>query len=176
VNRRWIAAALLAASVSLSGGAVGISASPSHPESAQSAHEIVSRRLQELNPRLSARQIERIWRAVERYGAKYDLEPELVLAVIEVESGARVAARSPKGALGLMQVMPHMAARLDLAGSHTTIEANIEAGCLILSHNIRRMGEDDGISAYFWGSDIRGVSYLNRVRAARSRYRQLLTS
>ena len=39
----------------------------------------------------------------------YQLEPSLVHAVIRAESGFDPAARSPKGALGLMQVMPDTA-------------------------------------------------------------------
>jgi len=127
-----------------------------------------------LNPTLSPALAERIAGAVLRFSAKYRLPPDLVMAVMEVESTARLGARSPKGALGLMQVMPHMAAAVGVAGNHTTVESNIEAGCSILAHNIRRLGEDDGVSAYFWGSDIRGVSYLNRVSAARPHYRRLL--
>lgn len=127
-----------------------------------------------LNPTLSPALAERIAGAVLRFSAKYRLPPDLVMAVMEVESTARLGARSPKGALGLMQVMPHMAAAVGVAGNHTTVESNIEAGCSILSHNIRRLGQDDGVSAYFWGSDIRGVSYLNRVRTARQHYRRLL--
>ena len=52
----------------------------------------------------------------------------------------------------------------------------MEAGCLILADNIRRLGESDGISAYFWGSDIRGVAYLNRVQAARDRLEREIQS
>ena len=65
---------------------------------------------------------------------------------------------------------------LILGGNLTTIESNVEAGCWILADNIRRLGEDDGISAYFWGSDIRGVAYLDRVRAARATVRRLVES
>ena len=54
-----------------------------------------------------------------------------------------------------------------LAGNLATIESNIEGGCFLLADNIRRLGEEDGISAYFWGSDIRGLAYLARVRATR---------
>jgi len=65
---------------------------------------------------------------------------------------------------------------MDLAGNASTIEANIEAGCSILAATIRRLGEADGISAYFWGSDIRGVTYLNRVRSARERLKREIPS
>jgi hypothetical protein len=99
-----------------------------------------------------------------------------VLAVMLVESNARPWAHSPKGAVGLMQVMPHMMQPLGLAGNLATIESNIEAGCFILSHNIRRLGVEDGISAYFWGSEIRGVAYLEKVLEARARVRSLATS
>lgn len=130
----------------------------------------------EANPNLSAPERERIGRAVMRSSSFHGLEPQLVTAIILVESGARPWAVSPKGAIGLMQVMPYMAGGLALAGNLTTIESNIEAGCWILADNIRRLGEDDGISAYFWGSDIRGVAYLDRVRAARATVRRFTES
>ena len=128
------------------------------------------------NPNLSATSRQRIGRAILRSSSDYALDPQLVTAIILVESGARPWALSPKGAVGLMQVMPHMAGELLLGGNLTTIESNVELGCWILADNIRRLGEDDGISAYFWGSDIRGVAYLDRVRAARATVRRLAES
>ena len=136
----------------------------------------IHERLAELNPDLTSAQVARIQQAVLRYSNKYSLDPLLVTAVIEVESAAQPWARSPSGALGLMQVMPYMIRPMGLAGNASTVEANIEAGCAILAGNIRRLGEEDGISAYFWGSNIRGVTYLNRVRAARERLRRELPS
>lgn len=124
------------------------------------------------NPNLSAPERERIGRAVMRSSGFHGIDPQLVTAIILVESGARPWAVSPKGAIGLMQIMPYMAGGLALAGNLTTIESNIEAGCWILADNIRRLGEDDGISAYFWGSEIRGVAYLDRVRATRATVRR----
>jgi hypothetical protein len=147
------------------GGALGVDVSAD-----------ITRRLDELNPHLTDAQIARIREAILRYSQLYSLDPLLVTAVIEVESAARPWARSPKGALGLMQVMPYMIRPMDLAGNASTIEANIQAGCMILAGNIRRLGEEDGISAYFWGSDIRGVTYLNRVRAARERMKREIPS
>jgi soluble lytic murein transglycosylase-like protein len=127
--------------------------------------------LERENAALSPNEIQRIAAAVIRYSARYELDPVLVTQVLWVESRARPWVRSPLGAVGLMQVMPHMAAGLDLSGSLAAIETNIEAGCWILADNIRRLGEEDGISAYFWGSNIRGVTYLNRVKEARAAVR-----
>ena len=134
--------------------------------------EALATLLSGVNPELDAGQVDRIASAVLRYSAKYELDPELVTAVLLVESSVRPWARSPKGAVGLMQVMPHMMEPLQLAGNAATIEANIEAGCWILASNIRRLGEEAGISSYFWGSDIRGLAYLEKVRAAREEVRR----
>ena len=128
------------------------------------------------NRQLAEPELARIARAVLRYSVKYELDPELVTAVILVESSALPSARSPKGAMGLMQVMPAMLEPLRLVGNFTTVESNIEAGCLILADNIRRMGEADGILAYFWGPKIRGDAYLERVRAAQAEVRRQLRS
>ena len=132
--------------------------------------------LRRANPTLSVAEIDRIGDAVLRYGAKYRIEPELVTAVLLVESGARPWAVSPMGARGLMQIMPHMMRPMGMVGNLSTIETNIEAGCIILADNIRRLGEADGISAYFWGSEIRGEGYLERVQAARARLRGFATT
>lgn len=129
-----------------------------------------------VNPALSESESTRIGRAVLNSSARFELDPELVTAVLLVESGGRPWARSPKGALGLMQVMPHMASGMQIAGNLTIIESNIEAGCSILAGNIRRLGEADGISAYFWGSEIRDVGYLVRVREARAVVRRFSES
>lgn len=123
--------------------------------------------MRRVNPSLSDPQVRRITNAVMRFSEKYALTPELVTAVLWRESDARPWVRSPKGAVGLMQVMPHMFQPLDMAGNISTIESNVEAGCWILADNIRRLGEEEGILAYFWGSEVRGASYLHRVREAR---------
>ncbi len=124
------------------------------------------------NPSLGSEERDRILAAIDRYSDEYGLDSDLVMAVMLVESGARPWAHSPKGAVGLMQVMPHMMRPMDLAGNLATVESNIEAGCFILSNNIRRLGLERGISAYFWGSRIRGVAYLNKVLEVREQVRE----
>jgi len=138
--------------------------------------EDVARFLEQVNSALSPGQVERISSAVMSNANRFGLDPMLVTQVLWVESGARPWVRSPLGAIGLMQVMPYMADSLGMVGNPTTIEANVEAGCRILADNISRLGEEDGISAYFWGSRIRGSRYLQRVRAARDTVRRLTES
>lgn len=128
------------------------------------------------NPSLGSAERGRILDAIDRYSDQYGLDADLVMAVMLVESGARPWAHSPKGAVGLMQVMPHMMRPMDLAGNMATIESNIEAGCFILANNIRRLGLERGISSYFWGSRIRGVAYLNKVLEVRAQVRELRAS
>ena len=91
--------------------------------------------------------------------------PSCTLPVMLTESAARPSAHSEKGAVGLMQVMPYMFRQLEIPGSVAHLEANVEAGCFLLEDNIRRLGEDRGILAYFWGSRIRGDKYLRRVHS-----------
>jgi soluble lytic murein transglycosylase-like protein len=59
------------------------------------------------------------------------LDPALVHAVIHVESGHRCRAVSPKGAQGLMQVMPDTGARYGIANLLTP-GTNLRAGTLYL--------------------------------------------
>lgn len=132
--------------------------------------------LRAVNPRLSENERNRIAAAVIENSEKYGIPPELITAVMWEESDVRPWVRSPKGAVGLMQVMPHMSAQQPIAGNLTTIEKNVELGCLILADNIRRLGLEDGISAYFWGSEIRGVSYLHRILEKRASVRRLSES
>ena len=72
---------------------------------------------------------------------RFGLDPALVMAVIEVESGRDPTALSPKGAVGLMQVMPETAA---LVGFPEPADpaANLEAGCRYLATLMESFGGD----------------------------------
>jgi hypothetical protein len=54
-------------------------------------------------------------RLAEDAAARYGLDPALVLAVVSVESAFQPTAVSPKGAQGLMQLMPRTAASLGVS-------------------------------------------------------------
>jgi hypothetical protein len=125
-------------------------------------------------PRVDPLLSERIAASIARCGREQALAPDLVLAVLMNESSARPGAHSPKGAIGLMQVMPHMYEVLALPGSAAHVEANIEAGCRLLADNIRRLGEERGISSYCWGNSIGNDFYLRRVQQLRRDLRPFL--
>jgi soluble lytic murein transglycosylase-like protein len=65
---------------------------------------------------------------IDRAARETSLDPALVHAVIHVESRYNPAARSPKGALGLMQVLPETAARYGVADATRSVNANLSAG------------------------------------------------
>ena len=64
---------------------------------------------------------------IESASAQHGVDPVLVHAVIEVESGYRPTVRSPKGAMGLMQLMPATARRYAVADPFDP-QANVDAG------------------------------------------------
>lgn len=65
----------------------------------------------------------------------------LLLAVIAVESAGQVRAASPKGAQGLMQLIPATARRFGVADSFDPAQ-NILGGAAYLDWLLRRFGED----------------------------------
>jgi soluble lytic murein transglycosylase-like protein len=75
--------------------------------------------------------------AAERYG----LDPALVLAVVHVESGGEARALSPKGAQGLMQLMPKTAAELGVM-DRLDPAANLDGGSRYLDALLRKYRGD----------------------------------
>jgi soluble lytic murein transglycosylase-like protein len=72
---------------------------------------------------------------------RHGLAPELVAAVASVESGFDPAAVSPKGAQGLMQLMPRTAAALGVADAFDPA-ANLDGGSRHLRALLARYGGD----------------------------------
>jgi hypothetical protein len=64
---------------------------------------------------------------IEKYARDYQLDPCLIHSIIEAESNFNPRAVSPKGAQGLMQLMPATAARLGVNNSFDP-EQNIRGG------------------------------------------------
>lgn len=89
-------------------------------------------RKQPATPRLFAKQ--RFAGLIEEASRNTALDPALVHAVITIESGYNPAARSVKGAIGLMQVMPATAARYGVADPAISPQENLRAGTRYLRY------------------------------------------
>jgi soluble lytic murein transglycosylase-like protein len=72
---------------------------------------------------------------------RHGLDPELVLAVISVESGFQPAALSPKGAQGLMQLMPATARSLGVTDALDPAQ-NLDGGTRYLKQMVAEQGGD----------------------------------
>jgi soluble lytic murein transglycosylase-like protein len=79
---------------------------------------------------------------VEKTAERYQVDPLLVHSVIEVESNYNPLAVSPKGARGLMQLMPGTARRLAVRDSFDAIE-NLDGGVRYLKYLLTVFGEED---------------------------------
>jgi hypothetical protein len=71
--------------------------------------------------------------AVERIAAQHQLPPQLIHSVIQVESNYNPFAVSPKGARGLMQLIPSTARRFGVSDSFNPLE-NIQGGAKYLKY------------------------------------------
>jgi soluble lytic murein transglycosylase-like protein len=78
---------------------------------------------------------------VDRAANETGLDPDLLSAVIATESAGRPCAVSPKGAQGLMQLMPGTAAQLGVEDPFDPAQ-NIEGGARYLSGLLGRYGGD----------------------------------
>ncbi len=91
--------------------------------------------------------------AIERYARERNLEPRLVQAVVQVESGYNQRARSNKGAIGLMQLMPGTASDLAVEDPWDP-EQNLRGGTSYLRQMLDRFGDLElALAAYNAGPE-----------------------
>lgn len=99
---------------------------------------------------------------VERKAERYRLDPQLLMEVIRAESGFDPYAVSPKGARGLMQLMPGTASRLGVQDSFDP-EQNIDGGTRYLRY----------LLDYFNGSVPLALAAYNAGENAVNRWRNI---
>ena len=96
--------------------------------------------LNEMSSRLSRRIPDRksrteLLKSVHHEAMRAGLDPQLVLGLMEIESGFRKYAVSNAGALGYMQVMPFWIKLIGRPGdSLFHVRLNVRYGCIILRH------------------------------------------
>ncbi|MBV9341023.1 MAG: lytic transglycosylase domain-containing protein [Acidobacteria bacterium] len=100
---------------------------------------------------------------VEIYAERYGVPVELVEAIIDTESGWNPLLVSPKGAAGIMQLMPETAVRFGVR-NRFHIEENVRGGVAYLAWLSARFGGDLRLvsAAYYVGERAiaaRGLAY-----------------
>jgi soluble lytic murein transglycosylase-like protein len=91
---------------------------------------------------------------IEKAATAASVEPNLLRAVIVVESGFNSRAVSKRGAMGLMQLMPATATRFGVSNPYDPLQ-NVHAGARYLKFLIDRFGQDVrlALAAYNAGED-----------------------
>ena len=95
------------------------------------------------------------------------LDPQLVLALIEVESRFRKYAVSAAGARGYMQVMPFWTKEIGQPGSNLfSLRLNLRYGCIILRHYLDRESGDMTRALGRYNGSLGKPGYPEKVGAA----------
>jgi hypothetical protein len=78
---------------------------------------------------------------IKKYAQHYGVDPRLVQAMIRQESGFNATAVSPKGAMGLMQLMPETAASLGVEDPFN-LDQNLRGGIRFLKLCLNRFNQN----------------------------------
>ncbi|HOC16876.1 MAG TPA: lytic transglycosylase domain-containing protein [Vicinamibacterales bacterium] len=147
-----------------SGSLVLSDAAPSDPSLSVRTFEAVntSERVRVTRP-VSKAYREQFDELIVHYAEAQGIRPDLVRAVVQVESGYNPRALSPKGAMGLMQLMPDTAAALGVKRPFDP-EENVRGGVAYLRHLLDRFNgnEELALAAYNAGPAAVG-RYGNRI-------------
>jgi soluble lytic murein transglycosylase-like protein len=131
-----------------------------HEQPRRTAIQAVVQHLGRRHTGLSQREIQRVAETIIDACTEHEIEPKLVLGVIQVESAGYHRAVSPVGALGLMQIMPPtgkaLAAQegIEWHGPETLFDpvVNVRLGIAYLQELSDRYGHiPTALIAYNWG-------------------------
>ena len=103
-----------------------------------------------------------LWPVVQETATKHGLDPHLVDLVIRMESGYNPRAVSPKGASGVMQLMPSTAKLYGVRDVFDAVE-NIRGGTKYLADLLRRFGHDLRLALAAYNAGPEAVARHNGV-------------
>jgi soluble lytic murein transglycosylase-like protein len=105
-------------------------------------------------PKVAEAPVLTIDQSITQAGEKHHIDPDFITSVVRAESGFHPRAISPKGARGLMQLMPKTAAGLGVKDSFDSNE-NVEAGTRYLRQLLEQFNYDTvkALAAYNAGPD-----------------------
>jgi soluble lytic murein transglycosylase-like protein len=120
---------------------------------------------------------------IEEHATRQNLRPDLVRAVIQVESGFNPYALSNKGAMGLMQLMPFTAKELGVRNAYDPVQ-NIRGGTAYLRQLLDKFGGDEALALAAYNAGAGAVAkygdaippyretrqYVEKIRARSSLY------
>jgi soluble lytic murein transglycosylase-like protein len=100
---------------------------------------------------------------IEQAANRYQVDAKLVHAVIQTESAYNSSAQSPKGAVGLMQLMPDTARRFGVSDRNDP-DQNVDGGTRYLKHLINMFNPnlDLAVAAYNAGENA-VIRYNNSI-------------
>ncbi len=114
---------------------------------------------------------------IRRMAQRYDVDPELIHSIIRAESNYDSWAVSPKGAVGLMQLMPDTAKEYGVKDRYDPVE-NIEGGVKYLKELLQIYGQKNDLvlAAYNAGPEAvkkhngippypETIQYIQRVKS-----------
>lgn len=113
------------------------------------AEDLIALKILVLNSRVPLQSAREIASAIYRNAIRYDKDPDLMLAMMSIESGFDPTIISKMGAIGLMQVMPQWIDVLDIRCDLKDPDCNIRYGLQILgAYEQLYGGLDMALTAY----------------------------
>lgn len=123
---------------------------------------VMSRRLKPFVPNPNERR--RLLMAIHEAARQAQVSPELVLAIIEVESGFHRFAVSPVGAQGLMQIMPFWLHEIGRPHDNLfNIGTNLRIGCSILHYYLMQTKGDTVLALERYNGRVDSIQYADQV-------------